>query len=207
MAARRRAAALLGLAAGYTVLVRPRLIRWGATDAEVSGPFPGADLIPGGERIPTMAVTIDAEPSRVWPWLVQMGADRAGWYSWDRIDNFGNRSAERIHPEWQSISLGDRMAGTPDGRQSWEVAALEPERVLGLRISPHLRGVRTDLLWAFALEELPGRRTRLVVGGHWRLRPRRLQRLLSVLLLEPSHWVMQGRQLQNLRRRAEASEL
>jgi proline iminopeptidase len=83
-----------------------------------------------------MAVTIDARPSRIWPWLAQMGVDRAGWYSWDRLDNWGRRSAERIHPEWQQISVGDCLAAKPDGSEWCEVAALEPERFLGLRMSP-----------------------------------------------------------------------
>src|SRR5438093_1159955 len=73
----RRLAALLGLSAGAYVLgVRPRMLRWGASDEEVRQPFPGAELIPNGQRGTTMAVTIDAPPSRVWPWLVQMGCDR-----------------------------------------------------------------------------------------------------------------------------------
>ena len=100
----------------YLSVVRPRLLRAGATDSEVLGPYPGAGLIPGSTRSATMAVTIDAPPSRVWPWLVQMGTDRGGWYSWDRLDNFGRRSAETIHPEWQQIAVGDRLAATA-GRQ------------------------------------------------------------------------------------------
>ena len=85
----------------------------GASDDELTSSFPGADLVPGGVRTATMAVTIDAPPSRVWPWLVQMGTDRGGWYSWDLLDNFGRRSADRIHPEWQKIDLGDRFTGKP----------------------------------------------------------------------------------------------
>jgi hypothetical protein len=137
---RRWVVLMTGLAGGYLAVVRPRLLCWGATDDEVRGQFPGAEIIPGGTRSATMAVTIDAPPSRVWPWLVQMGADRAGWYSWDRLDNFGHRSADRIHPEWQAISLGDRLAAKPDGSQWWEVAALEPTRFLGLRMSLDLLG-------------------------------------------------------------------
>lgn len=205
---------LAGVAAGYALAVRPRLVRWGATDAEVDGPYPGAGLIPGGERSATMAATIDAPPSAVWPWLVQMGHDRGGWYSWDRLDNWGRRSAGHIQPRWQAIALGDRMAANPDGSQAWVVAALEPERFLGLRMSLDLggrpfdpRGPRppryTDSLWAFLLEELPGGRTRLVVSGYWAMEPRWLQAVCRVLLLEPSHWVMQTRQFTNLRRRAE----
>ncbi len=191
------------------------MLRCGATDEEVDRGYPGADLIADGERSATMAVTIDAPPAKVWPWLVQMGTDRGGWYSWDRLDNWGRTSTERIHPEWQQISIGDRFAGTPDGSQSWEVAALDAERFLGLRMSLDLRGrpfdprarsrprSYTDSLWGFLLEELPGGRTRLIVSGYWALRPRALQPILSFLFLEPSHWIMQTRQFASLKRRAE----
>lgn len=211
----RRPAAVAGLlAAGYLAAVRPRLLRWGATDDEVRRPFPAHELIPDGTRGATMAVTIDAPPDRVWPWLAQMGTDRGGWYSWDRLDNFGRHSARRIHREWQDIRLGDGMLGTPDGSEWWEVAALEPGRLLVLRMSLDLRGRHfdprgprprrfTDSTWGFLLEEEPGRRTRLVVSGYWAFRPRWLQPLIGILVLEPSHWVMQTRQFANLRRRAE----
>jgi hypothetical protein len=214
MTTARRLVPVLGLVGGYAFGVRPRLLRWGATDEEVRRPYPGADLIPGGTRSATMAVTIDAPPSRVWSWLAQMGADRAGWYSWDRLDNWGHRSAERIHPEWQQISVGDHIAARPDGSMWWEVAALESERFLGLRASFDLRGRPfdpagtrprsfTDSLWGFLLEELPDRRTRLVVSGYWALRPRWLQPVASFIFLEPSHWIMQTRQFANLKRHAE----
>ena len=161
-----------------------------------------------------MAVTIDAPPSHVWPWLVQMGTDRAGWYSWDRLDNFGRRSTESIHPEWHEIAAGDRLAATPDGSEWWAVAALEPERFLGLRMSIDLRGrpldpartrprYYTDSLWAFLLEERPGNRTRLVVSGYWAFKPRWLQPIMSVLFLDLQHWIMQTRQFANLKRRVE----
>jgi proline iminopeptidase len=200
---------------GYAVVLRPRLLRWGATQDELRRPFPGADLVPDGTRSATMAVTIDAPPARVWPWLVQMGVDRGGWYSWDRLDNFGRHSADRLHPEWQSLRLGDRFLAKPDGSEWWEVAAVVPERFLALRMSLDLRGRPfdpagprprhyTDSTWAFELRELPGLRTRLVVSGYWSLRPRWLQPLMSFVVLEPSHWVMQTRQFTSLKRRAEA---
>jgi proline iminopeptidase len=211
-----RVLAPLGAAVGaYAIVVRPRLLRWGASDAEVRQPYPGAGLIRGGQRGATMAVTIDAPPSRVWPWLVQMGCDRAGWYSWDRLDNGGVPSAERIHPEWQDLALGDRLASTPSGRAWFEVAALEPERFLGLRASIDLGRGRpfdtgrprprfyVDALWGFALRELPGGRTRLVVSGYAAARPRLLQVIADRLFWEPAHWVMQTRQFANLKRRAE----
>lgn len=177
-------------------------------------PFPGADIIAGGTRGTTMATTIDAPPSSVWPWLVQMGCDRAGWYSWDRLDNGGVPSAERIQPEWQRISVGDRLASTPSGSAWFEAAAVEPERLLALRASLDLRGRPfdprgprprwyTDSTWTFLLDELPGGRTRLVVSGYAAACPRTLLAIGNLAFWEPAHWIMQTRQFANLKRRAE----
>jgi hypothetical protein len=121
----RLSAAALGIAAGYVFAVRPRLVCWGATAEEVRRPFPGADLVPGGSRSATMAVTIDAPPSRVWPWLVQMGVDRGGWYSWDRLDNFGRRSAERILLEPSHWVMQTRQFGNLKRRAERDVAAVD----------------------------------------------------------------------------------
>lgn len=210
----RKWAAALALVACYSFAIRPRLVHWGATRTEIARPFPGAEMLPGGTRSATMAVTINAPPSDVWPWLVQMGADRAGWYSWDLLDNFGHQSSTIIHPEWQSIQVGDRFMAMPDRSQWWEVAALESERFLCLRMSLDLlgrpfdpRGPRprfsTDSTWGFLLGKLPGGRTRLVVSGYWSLQPRWLQPLVSVLIMELAHWIMQTRQFANLKSRVE----
>jgi proline iminopeptidase len=213
----RAATFLIASLGAYALVVRPRIVRWGATDEDVRRPYPGAEIIPGASRASaTMAVTIEAPPSKVWPWLVQMGYDRAGWYSWDHLDNWGVPSAERIHREWQDISVGDHLPAVPDGSQWWEVAALDPERFLGLRMSLDLRGrpfdpkgprphFHTDSLWGFLLEELPGSRTRLIVGGYWAFEPRWLQPAATVLLYEWTHWIMQKRQFENLKRRVEAA--
>jgi proline iminopeptidase len=161
-----------------------------------------------------MAVTIDAPPSRVWSWLVQMGCDRAGWYSWDRLDNGGHPSADQIYPEWQHVSIGDRWASAPSGRSWFEVAALDPERFLALRASLHLDGrpfepagprprFYSDSSWGFALTELPGGRTRLVVSRYGSSHPRALTAIGDLVFWEPAHWIMQTRQLINLKRRAE----
>jgi len=161
-----------------------------------------------------MAVTIDAPPSAVWPWLAQMGVDRALWYTWDYWRPWGLRSADRIHPEWQSIAVGYHMAATPSGSTWWEVAALEPERFLGLRMSVDLLGRRfdpkkkvprfySDSLWAFRLDKLPENRTRLVMSGYWTFRPSWLQTIVGFLLIEPSTWIMQTRQFAGIKRRAE----
>jgi hypothetical protein len=107
----RKVAAQAGLAiVAYEYWVRPRLMRWGATEEETTGPYPHAELVHESKRSPTMAVTIGAPPEQVWPWLVQMGWDRGGWYSWDRLDNAGRPSATKVHPEWQDAAVGDQLA-------------------------------------------------------------------------------------------------
>jgi len=183
---------------------------------EQGGLFPGADIVPNGKRAATMAVTIKAPPERIWPWLAQMGYDRAGWYSWDRFDNGGRPSAERIHSEWEEIKLGDRLtAWSPGGPVSaWEVAALEPGHFLGLHGLSDVRGRQLDSssprprvylegLWGFLLERLSADRTRLVVSGYGSTRPRWLQSIWDVFVYPPVHWSMQTRQFANIKRRAE----
>jgi hypothetical protein len=200
----------------YRVLLRPRLMRWGASDEEVSGPYPGADLIPDGERAATMAVTIDVPPDQVWPWLVQMGGDRGGWYSWDRLDNRGRPSAREVHPEWQDLAVGDyvKYATRSGSVDAWQVAVLDPARFLGLHGLSDLRGrpldpqqprpsAYTEGLWGFLLTELPGGRTRLVISGYQVVRPRWLENVTNNWLYVPLVWPMQARMLAVLKRNIE----
>jgi proline iminopeptidase len=200
----------------YVAWVRPRLIRWGATDEEVTGPYPGVGLVPKGERSPTMAVTIGATPGQVWPWLVQLGGDRGGWYSWDRLDNGGRPSATEVHPEWQHLAIGDYVKyWTSKGPvDAWQVAALEPNRFLGLHGLYGLRGSPVDPnqprpsayvegLWGFLLNELPDGRTRLVISGYQAVRPRWLERFAFGWLYVPVVWPMQARMLAVLKRNIE----
>jgi proline iminopeptidase len=205
------AAALL---AAYRWGLLPRLRTWGATPEEVRAAYPGDDLVPGGRRGATMATTIPAPPRDVWPWLVQMGADRGGFYSFDRLDNGGRPSAERIHPQWQDLREGDRMAVVPDGSHWFDVARLDPERALVLRASLALPSGRcfdpegplprafTDGTWGFFLSPTAEGHTRLVVTGRSRERPRAPVRAVNAVSWEPAHWIMQLRQFAGLRRRA-----
>src|SRR3954447_10522986 len=210
--------AVAGTAAlAYGGLVRPRLVRWGASDEEGCGAYPGAELVPEGQRGGAMAGTVDAPPDRVWPWLVQLGGDRGGWYSWDRLDNGGRPSAREVHQEWQDLAVGDsvkywtRSHGPVD---AWQVAALEPNRFLGLHGLSDLRGRPLDPdrprptdytqgLWGFGLDEVAGGRTRLVIGGYETLRARWLVRSLSHWLGPLVVWIMQARMLAVLKRNAE----
>jgi len=194
----------------YAALVRPRIRRWGATPDEVNGVYPGDDLIPEGVQS-TMAVTLSGPPEEVWRWLVQMGLDRAGWYSWDQLDNGGKPSAKHIIPEWQDIAVGDHLNSLPDGKAYFTVKILEPERtlVLGSELTfgrtAALEGLLPPVssvgIWAFHLRPLPGERTRLVVRTRGQGHPRLLAWLLDFALGQPAHFIMQLRQFQNLNAR------
>jgi proline iminopeptidase len=199
---------------GYAGLVRPRLARLGATKEEAGRALPGDDLVQGARGRVTMAATIDAPPPDVWPWLAQMGLGRGGWYSVDRLDMFGGSSAEDLHPEWQQIAVGDRLDSSPEGRTWFDVALVEPERVLGLVARVDLRrGVSVpageplpriagESSWVFVLEPR-GDATRLLVRTAGRQRPWPVG-LVNPFGWLPVHALMQWRQLRGLEDRVRA---
>jgi len=208
--------ALAGL--GLFALSRVTLRSTGATRWERTRALPGDDAVPGAGEAWTMATTIDAPPAAVWRWLVQIGSDRAGFYSFDRLDNAGRPSVEEIRPEWQTLALGDRLASTPSGRTWFVVSEIEPERSLVLRASIDAKERRSydpaeerprffvDSSWSFVLEPLASR-TRLLVRTRSAARPAVLARLANVLFFDPAHWIMQTRQLIRIRHLAETGEL
>ncbi|MEV5595985.1 hypothetical protein [Streptomyces sp. NPDC052496] len=211
-------AGVAAAAAAYGVVVRPRLLTWGATRAEAAGDWPGDDLIPGYDGQSTMATTLPAPPEQTWPWLVQMGCDRGGWYSFDRLDNAGRASADRLVAQWQDLAEGQRFVAKPDGGAWFTAAVVESERTLVLRMSVELPSGRPfdtrfgplsaaymDAVWGFHLRRTAGGSTRLVVRTRGRSRPRPLTRPLDLVLWEPVHLLMQLRQFKNLRVRVGAA--
>ena len=92
----------------------------------------GDDIVSDAHAQLTHAASIDAPPQDVWPWLLQMGCQRAGWYSWDALDNAGVRSAERIIPELQHLAVGDVLPARPGGAGGFKVLRIVPERALVL---------------------------------------------------------------------------
>ena len=119
-------ALLAAAAVGYFRYGRPWQLTWGATPTEVSRPLPGDGLVTRPTFKATRAITIAAPPEEVWPWLVQVGVTRAGWYSYDILDNFMRPSAHRIIPELQALAPGDVMGMSPDGKQGIKVHAVDP---------------------------------------------------------------------------------
>ncbi len=194
----------------------------GATAEERRRALPGDALLKEAIGTWTHGVTIAAPPQTVWPWLAQMGAGRAGWYSWDFLDNGGRSSANEIVPEWQGIAAGDVLPAVPGATDAFVVERVEAGRDIVLTV-PHERG-GLRATWEFVLEPLPGERTRLLVrgrvGSQWlegvATRPRvpveyayrvvsRMPRRLMLAAAGAGHRVMEARQLRGIRRRAEAS--
>jgi hypothetical protein len=183
---------VIGLATvSAVVLAVHRLARRsGATDAEVAGPLPGDELVPEPLWTSTRAITVEAEPAEIWPWIVQMGfpAHRAGWYTphWlDRLQwGIGERSADRILPELQDLKVGDRVPDSRDWSVFFTVSSLEPARALVLHSTRHLlKPMRTiDFSWAFVLEPAQDRTTRLLIRARARCEPREALLLLFPLL-------------------------
>jgi proline iminopeptidase len=136
----------------YFLVIRPRLREWGADPHEAALPIPGDDLVPQPTATETRGITIDAPVSKVWPWLVQMGYERAGWYSYDALDNKGP-SADRILPEFQTLSVGDIMPTHPGG--GFRVEVVEPERALVLYIDTELGRQQAEQAQAEGKADLP----------------------------------------------------
>ncbi|MGE5507244.1 MAG: hypothetical protein ACM3RP_01970 [Chitinophagales bacterium] len=135
------AAALISIALLVMVFqfaVRPWYLNWGATPAEISGVLPGDRLVPEAQTVTTRALTVNAPPEKIWPWLIQVGFKRAGWYNFDKLNQLlgaadyvdGHRSAWRIVPEFQRIKVGDYIRIHPVS--GFYVAGLEPNRYLAL---------------------------------------------------------------------------
>jgi hypothetical protein len=188
---------LLVLILGY-LGINPWLLRWGATNEEVAQSMPG-DLDHIGW---TRAITIDASPDKVWPWLVQWGQGRGGWYSYDWLENvFGLdiHTAKQILPEYQNLALGDPICVGPDFCMS-HVTVLEPNRWL----SWQAKDEAGNPVWTFTFGLFPVNetQTRLVVreSFHSEVVP-----AAAVFALEIPDVVMEQKALQTVKERVEGN--
>jgi len=124
------------------ICVRHRISRWGATDDEATRSLAGDEMVPDPGIASTRAIDIHAPAHVVWPWLVQMGWHRAGWYSYDMIDNDRTPSAERIIPRLQSLQVGDLV---PEGSEiGWTVRTLERDHLLLLDTHGSMKALLLD---------------------------------------------------------------
>jgi hypothetical protein len=201
----------------YGVL-RRWFLHWGATGAEITGAMPGDGLLDRPITQATRAITIDAPPAAVWPWLVQMGQDRGGLYSYDWLENLIGlhfRNADRIVPEWQDLAVGDQIRAAPPSagpEAGFTVVAIEPGRCIVTAVGDPdvvLAQAQAGRLpqggtWIFLVEPLDGGwRTRLVIRFRARFGLGKVADPLAALVLEPVHFVMERKQLLGIRERAE----
>jgi len=193
------AAGVLTVAGVYWFPIRRWFRSWGTTPDDLARTMPGDALIADPTHTETTAVTIDAPPGDIWPWLVQIGYQRGGLYSYDWLDRlfrFLDRpSATRIVPEFQQLAAGDNIYF---GRQELTVSILEPPRALAL--SYHSYGM--DWVWQFGLFPIDDQRTRLVTRSTERM-PRTPLSWLVMQAMDPAAFVMTRRMLLNLKERAE----
>jgi hypothetical protein len=175
-------------------------LRWGATPAEVAAALPGDALLLRAQYRSIRAITIDAPPDAVWPWLVQVGCLRAGFYSNDLLDNLGHPSAMTILPELQDLQVGNWVPmslAAPTDRTAFKVHSFEE--------NAWLLWTKPDSTWAWRLSPAGASGTRLVTRIRavydWQ---HPLTALLGVVLLEFGDFAMLRRMLRGIKTRAES---
>jgi hypothetical protein len=175
---------------------------------ERAWPLPGDELLPGAFATTTHAITIRRPRAEVWPWLAQMGAGRAGWYSYDFIDNGGQRSAEKIIPELQKVTVAGLFPALPGAKDGFTVLRVDPGRSLILGWVP--AGSPPVMTWSFTLEEPAVGLTRLIVrarvGAGYRP-PYGLPDWSLRTIVAWGHFLMQRKQLVGIARRVERVSL
>lgn len=184
--------------ATYLLIIRPWHLTWGATDEEVSRPMTGDEIVPEPSFNGTRALTIEASPEDIWPWLLQMGYLRAGFYSYDGLDNKGVPSAERIMPEYQHLRVGDEI---PVSEGSFvTVVSMDPPRSMVWKFQSGAWGNST---WAWGLYPEDEKRTRLIT--RLRIKYNWLSSsIVSMLMVDVVELVMMRKCLLGIKRRVEA---
>ena len=207
----------------YLFVLRPRSLRWGATDAEVTRSLPGDELVPNVKVGYTQAITISAPPEEVWPWVIQMGYGRAGWYTYDWFykltgsGNFhdGNRSANRIISELQDLKVGDPIKIFETA--PYDVVILEPNRVLALlarvdwdteetfELSETMPANFMNNSWVYVLEPADANSSRLLVRWRGDYSPKLGNALALGIPTEAGALIMQPKMFKGIKARAEGA--
>ena len=196
----------LGLAAtgaavaAYRLAIRPWHSHWGATEEEAQRVLPGNEEVQHPFLCVTRAITIQAPPEAVWPWLAQMGGyTRAGWYAYDWIDNAGRPSARRILPKLQHLAVGDVMPTSPDG-SGFRVQSMEEGRSLVLV----LQEPRAHICTAFVLDACDEGQTRFITRLRAWFKPG-WRETLYYILFEPGDFIMMRKMLLSIKQRSEST--
>lgn len=206
------ASTLAAILSAFLMVIRPWYLRWGATDAETRRTLPGDEIIPDAAGQETRAITIHAPAHKVWPWVAQLGQDRAGFYSFDLLENLVGcemPATDVLDARQQTWRLGDKLWMYPPrkagGAGFATLRTFVPGRVLGFgtRLFGTPLSAPENGSWSFVLEPLDAYTTRLLVRG--RSAPGRslLGTAFDRLLFEPAHFVMERRMMIGLKELAE----
>src|SRR6478672_11945790 len=191
----RTAAATAAAAFLYRRFLRQPILTWGAAADEAAARLPGDELLANADGVATRAITIDAPPSAVWPWIAQMGpSPRGGAYTYDWIENLlglDMHSADRVLHEYQHPHIGDTLGY---GKNQMRYERVEPGRLLAIRSQDG------NWVWSFVLDERDGK-TRLISRNRFRLRS--LAARVGMIPMEPASLVMERKMLRGIKQRAE----
>jgi hypothetical protein len=211
-----RVAALLGCLGGllavYFSVARPWFRRWGATDAEVAMALPGDDIVPEAKARETRAITVAAPAAQVWRWLAQIGQDRAGFYSYQVLENlFGCEmpNIEYLDRRLQSWKLGDKLWMYPPRKAGGVgfavLAAYEPGRALGFatRQIGTAATAPADGSWTFVVQPVDAGSSRLFFRGRARGGLRSFAAVFNLAVFEPVHFAMERRTMEGVKALAE----
>lgn len=194
------AAGIAAAAAAYHFFIRPKHLKWGTQKEEADSKLPGDELIQNGQST-THAINIDAPIEDVWPWFVQLGQDRAGFYSYTWLENlFGchMKNAHEVRSEWQSLKVGDSIFFHPK-YPPVPVAKLVENECLVMHANA---GQPDETTWGFYLVPMGENQTRLIV----RLRTREIKgvsKVLNEVTVEPAHFIMERKMMLTVKELAE----
>jgi hypothetical protein len=189
---------LLGAGFGivYLAWIRPWQLKWGASADEVQQAMPGDEIVVRPTFDATRGVTINALPHDIWPWLVQIGIGRAGWYSYDCLDNLCRPSAEQILLEFQNLKEGDLVPLSPNGKQGFWVKELQPNQ------SMLWWDKQGRVSWLWLLKPINAQQTRLITRVRLHYNWLSLD-IIFHLLIEFTDIIMMRKCMLGIRRRAE----
>lgn len=192
------AAASAGVVGIYIGFYRPRQLRWGATDEEVARGMPGDEIVARPVFNATRAVTVNARPEEIWPWLVQIGFGRAGWYSYDLLDNLGRHSSEEILPEYQHLEPGDLIPLGPGEASGLYVKDIRPNESM-----VWWERKRQATSWVWELFPIDDGQTRLITRVRNDYRKGLSNFIFGLLLIEPADFPLMRKCMLGIKRRAE----
>jgi hypothetical protein len=201
------------LSIGATLLTsplsRPWYGKWGATTREAELYLPGDELVQDPMLTSTRAITIEATPDAIWPWLLQMGQGRGGLYSYQRLENLIGcdiHNADHIIPELQNLQVGDKIGISPD--MAFDVAAIDPQKSLLLRgdIPSKAEGTPTVWIWSFVLIPIDDASTRLFLRSRLGCERTFGNTLMWRVFTDPIAFNMERKMLQGIKVRVEASD-